>query len=572
MSECGLALRQLGKNSETMEVAGQEIIQYLFEHLVDHQNQNKSCALIRLFKTHSYGELTQELEASACQVLGHSEIPPFLKCLTLLATAGERPEWNSRYESRGHQVIPLANENAIAGIPMVSQLIKQLGIDPGVVVQPDPSVIIDMEQQMYNVFHIPDALGNPYIPAQNEFVMPFKIKSVLGFGGLLPSGNMFAVIMFLKIAVPRATVELMRPLALSVKAAILPFDNGKIFVENHKFIENHDSKIEQLQSQIATMAQLLDVSEQVTLIQSDRLEQAIIDLEQALRELQRTQTQIIQSEKMSALGQMVAGVAHEINNPVNFIHGNLCHLDIYTQDMVSLLKAYQNHYPNPPITLQTKLQEADLPFLIEDVVKIIQSMQIGTERIRQIVLSLQNFSRLNEADIKEVDIHEGIDNTLVILSHRLKACDTHPQIQVFKHYETLPKVECFAGQLNQVFMNILANAIDALEESNAKRSFSEIQANPNQITIRTSEIDSNWVQIAITDNGVGISESTRAKIFDPFFTTKPVGKGTGLGLSISYQIITEKLGGKIQCYSTVGKGTEFVVQIPVQPADTKLRN
>ncbi len=306
--------RLFSKNVGSMEEAGQEIIQYLYENLIDYETQNKSCALIRLFKTHSYKDLTPELQTSARQLLGHSDIPPSLKCLTLLATSGERPEWNSRHESRGHQAIPLANENAIASIPMVSQLINQLGLDPGVVLQPDPFLIFDLEQQMYNIFHISDALGSPYIPAQVEFVIPFKIKSVVGFGGLLPSGNMFAVIsfggllpsgnmfaviMFLKVAIPRTTFNLIRPLALSVKTAILPFDGGNIFADCQQPTTVSDRKIEGLYSQIATLTQLLEVSEQATFIQSDHLEQAIADLQQALSQLQITQAQTTSSQSTS---------------------------------------------------------------------------------------------------------------------------------------------------------------------------------------------------------------------------------------------------------------------------------
>ena len=194
---------------------------------------------------------------------------------------------------------------------------------------------------------------------------------------------------------------------------------------------------------------------------------------------------------------------------------------------------------------------------------VLKSINIGTERIRDIVLSLRNFSRLDESEFKAVDIHEGIDNTLMILQHRLKATDKSPEIQVIRDYGNLSKVKCYAGQLNQVFMNILANAIDALEEFNSKRTYQEIQLNPSRMTIRTSVVDSQWVKIAIADNGSGIPESIQKQIFNPFFTTKPVGKGTGIGMAISYQIITEKHGGKLEFFSTNGEGTEFVIQIPM---------
>ncbi|HEY9909102.1 MAG TPA: ATP-binding protein [Thermosynechococcaceae cyanobacterium] len=286
-------------------------------------------------------------------------------------------------------------------------------------------------------------------------------------------------------------------------------------------------------------------------------------LQTTLEELHQTQTQMVQSEKMSALGQMVAGVAHEINNPVNFIHGNLSHVDEYTQELVGLLQRYQSYYPNPPQELQEAVEEADLAFLMTDLVKMLQSMKVGTERIREIVLSLRNFSRLDEAEFKAVDIHEGIDNTLVILRHRFKARAERPEIQVITDYGHLPLVECYAGQLNQVFMNILSNAIDAFEESNQSKSFEEIVANPNTLWLHTEVTGEGGVQITISDNGPGIAETVRSRLFNPFFTTKEVGKGTGLGLSISYQIITEKHGGRLVCHSTPGQGAKFVIEIPI---------
>jgi two-component system, NtrC family, sensor kinase len=274
-------------------------------------------------------------------------------------------------------------------------------------------------------------------------------------------------------------------------------------------------------------------------------------LQSLLDELHRTQMQMVQAEKMSALGQMVAGVAHEINNPVNFIHGNLTHVENYSQDLLKLIQAYQEVLPNPPRSLQALIDDIDLDFLIRDLSQVLQSMNIGTQRIREIVLSLRNFSRLDEAEFKAVDLHEGIDNTLMILQHRLKEKKNHPEIQVIREYGKLPLVKCYAGQLNQVFMNLLANAIDALEEVPHPK-----------IWVWTTQIEDR-VQIAIADNGTGIPEEIRSKLFDPFFTTKPVGKGTGLGLSISHQIVTEKHCGAFTCDSKLGEGTKFIVELPI---------
>jgi signal transduction histidine kinase len=289
-----------------------------------------------------------------------------------------------------------------------------------------------------------------------------------------------------------------------------------------------------------------------------------VELQDLLEKFRTTQVQMLQSEKMSSLGQLVAGVAHEINNPINFIHGNLTHLETYTHDLLGFVQLYQKYYPTPIAEIEREAEEIDLPFLQEDFSKLVSSMKIGTDRIRDIVTSLRNFSRLDEAEFKTVNIHEGIDSTLLILQHRLKARSDYPAIQVIQDYANLPMVDCYPGQLNQVFMNILANAIDALEEFNTKRTIQTIKDHPNQIKIRTSISGSKWVQIAIADNGPGMPEAIQKQIFNPFFTTKPIGKGTGIGMAISYQIVSEKHNGKLECFSTVGEGTKFIIQIPIK--------
>lgn len=281
--------------------------------------------------------------------------------------------------------------------------------------------------------------------------------------------------------------------------------------------------------------------------------------EAGFRDLQNNYTQLLQNEKMAALGQLVAGIAHEVNNPINFIAGNLVYAIEYTQQLLYLIDLYQKHYPHPVAEMETVLAQSELDFIISDLPALLNSMQSGCDRITQIVRSLRNFSRLDESERKPVDIHEGINSTLLILQSRLKNQKTHHNIRVIKEYGNLPLVNCYAGLLNQVFMNLLSNAIDALEESTV-----DSQKNKNlQIIIRTEVTDDLQVVIRIADNGTGIPEDVKTRLFDPFFTTKPVGKGTGLGLSICYQIIAEKHGGQINCVSTLGQGSEFIIKIPI---------
>ncbi|AFZ12078.1 multi-sensor signal transduction histidine kinase [Crinalium epipsammum PCC 9333] len=370
--------------------------------------------------------------------------------------------------------------------------------------------------------------------------------------------------------------------------------------EPRKWEEVEVDLLKQLSVQLAIALQQSELYQQVqtelterkqaeaALRQSENnLKEQAMQLRLALNDLQSAQSQLIQSEKMSSLGQLVAGVAHEINNPVNFISGNINHASQYIQDLLNLVQLYQKNYPNPAEEIQEETEAIDLEFLVEDLPKMLDSMRIGTSRIREIVLSLRNFSRHDEAEKKPVDIHEGIDNTLLILQHRLKPNSNNPGVQVIKNYSDLPQVDCYAGQLNQVFMNIISNAIDALEEQPSPRiiTISTELVIKSELGVWSCELSNNLsnnllahnyinekskgVLIRISDNGSGIPEAVQKKIFDPFFTTKSVGKGTGMGLSISYQVVVDRHGGQLTCLSTPGVGTEFLIAIPLENIEQK---
>ena len=297
------------------------------------------------------------------------------------------------------------------------------------------------------------------------------------------------------------------------------------------------------------------------------------EIAKALRDLQQTQSLMVQNEKMVSLGQLVAGVAHEINNPVSFIYGNVMHAETYFQDLIKMLEIYQQEYPNPTPAVQDGIDDVDLNFLLKDLPRLLKSMKIGAERIHQIVLSLKNFSRLDETGQKQVDIHEGLESTLLILQHRFKETAGHPRIFLIKEYGNLPKFQCYPGQLNQVFMNIIGNSLDALEEAMENGNWIAPDMSPltycpsptiriNTEFIQRKELEDQIV-IRISDNGPGIPIEVQKRLFDPFFTTKNPGKGTGLGLSISYKIVVEKHGGKLSCISIPSQGAEFVIEIPV---------
>lgn len=382
--------------------------------------------------------------------------------------------------------------------------------------------------------------------ANNNFSHAQQLRLITIVGSMVLSVVLAAVLAIYTSRIIASPLQAVTDVAKKITAE--SNFNLRTHVVSHDEVGTLATSLNQLVQWVGDYTHELELARQTL---EERVEERTLELQETLQDLKTTQTQLIQTEKMSSLGQMVAGVAHEINNPVNFIYGNIECANGYIQDLLDLINLYQQQYHNQNQLIEQKIQEIDLEFISEDLSKLLSSMKIGAERIREIVLSLRNFSRLDEADMKEVNIHEGIDNTILILNHRIKQ-----GIEVVKNYHDLPLIECYPAQINQVFMNILSNAIDALLDDNSYKPI-------KQIEINTSQLDKNYIQVRIKDNGSGIPPEIRGKLFDPFFTTKPVGKGTGLGLSISYKII-EKHNGKIEVFSEVGQGTEFVISIPIK--------
>ena len=400
--------------------------------------------------------------------------------------------------------------------------------------------------------------------ANDPYIIQQKPKSLLGMP-IVNQGKLIGILYLENNLISGAfTVERLEVLKLLSSQVAVSLKNALLYANLEKTTDN--LKVAKAQLEYHNQSLETKVHERTLELQdkNQQLKQQASELKKALEELKRTQIQMIQTEKMSSLGQLVGGIAHEINNPINFIYGNITHTSEYFQDLINLLHLYEKQYPDATPEIEDERENIDLEYLISDLPQMLSSMKMGVERIRQIVLSLRNFSRLDEADMKKVNIHEGIDSSLLLLHSRLKVnSEGTTNIEVRKEYSYLPLVECYAGQLNQVFMNLLLNSIEALEEKikqekvRAKKDFSPV------IHIHTSIIDSDWIEIRFADNGFGMTKEIHQKAFDPFFTTKPIGSGTGMGLAISYQIIVEKHKGQFICNSVPGEGVEFVIQIPV---------
>ena len=694
MVECGTALRSVGDVAGSMEEAADRIVAQLNDWFRVPETGEPACVLIRLFKTHMFQNLPADLQKVACGQTAPSRPEPDTRCLTLLGTTGLLPEWRTRSQSKGHQVIPLPSVEVMTQFPMIIQLVRQFGLEVSSVLNELPTLMVDWEQRTFNVFHVAEAVGSRDIPAQANFVIPHGVRSVLGFGGMLPSRDLFAVIVFSRVPIPRATAELFRPLALCVKIALLPFVNGPVFRPNAAAPEAAQLVVSQVESQasrIAALEQLLEVSEPTVLKQSAQLGQALaeaqnllesaadaiviadgvgrivrlnrqaermfgytrdallgqpvellvpeplrehhLDLRRAyieqppprkplvglevpsrhqsgveipteltlspletdqglllivilrdvterrraeerlrrqnvlLEETARSERaahearkqlegRLVQSEKLAALGRMVAGVAHEVNNPLAFVRNNLAilHRDLgHLRDLIGLYQeadgSLDQSRPELLVRIRALAEQMDLDYVLMNVESMAERSREGLRRIEQIVKDLRDFARLQESERKEIDLNESIASTVAIG----RATAKQKQVEVVTDLEPLRPITCYPAKLNQVVLNLLSNAIDASPQGGT-------------VTIRTRPDPGGGVTLAVIDTGKGIDPSILDRIFEPFFTTKPVGQGTGLGLSIVYGIV-QSHGGRIDFESNPDRGTRFTVHLPlVAPA------
>lgn len=527
MSRCGNVLRGIGAGAGSMEEAAERIVRHLYDNLIEGQSGRSACSLVRFFKTHPYRGLDGEQQEFARGMLTDGSLLPDTKCLTLLATAGEREEWDSRKSSRGHQAIPLPSEEVVRQNPMIQNLIMQVGIPVKMVVEPDPRLLMGAEQRTYSVFHVPEACGSPFIPAQQDFVVPCGIRSVLGFGGLLPNGDMFAVILFFKVPVPAETAHIFKALSLNVKMAVLPFDH-LVFSSSEggspvpAGVDAAEPDVRELRSGIAALEQLIEVYENSVVDQADKLYGEIAErrraeedaqqlnavleqrVEEGTRELVEAQEELVRNEKLAILGQLSGSVGHELRNPLGVMSNAVYFLKMVTDNSDETVKEYLG--------------------IIENEIRNSQ----------RIITDLLDFART-----KQPQRHSTAAAELV--RQGLAQCTIPEGVRVTVDApEDLPRLNVDPLQVSQVLMNFVSNAVQAMPNggvlrvaarrvlSSELRVLSSNLGSNSELKTKNSKLDGDFVEISVADTGEGIPAENMKKLFLPLFTTKPRGIGLGL--------------------------------------------
>ena len=547
MVRCGSRLRGLGAGLGHMEAVADRIVRDLYDGLLDGPSGARACALVRLYKTHPFGDLEPDLQAQARPGLGGREPTPSMKCLTLLATAGDEAPWNDRHRSAGHQAIPLFSREQVESIPMVAQLIRQFGLQTAAVLPDAPGFLLDRDQRTYNVFHVPQALGSPSIPAQAGFVIPHGIASVLGFGGLLPSGELLAVLLFSKVPIPAGTADFFKTIALSVKLALLPHDGTAVFARDDPATPPPARLAD---AHLHALAQLLDVQERTAMGQTRRLQAKNDELVDALRQLHEAQDRLVAKERLASLGALTAGIAHEIKNPLNFVT-NFAQLSTdLIADLVAELDGQRDR-------LDAGVRE-DIADLLGDLKQNSQKIREHGQRADGIVSTMLLHSRGGTARAVATDPNPLLVRYTDLAYHGLRAQDPTVRVAVTTDLDpALTPVPLIAEHLGRVILNLVNNACYAAHKKH------ERLGDPFAPAVRvTSRALADRVEVRVRDNGDGIPEPIRARIFDPFYTTKPPGAGTGLGLSLSHDIVVGEHRGDLRVESLDGEWTEFIVTLP----------
>ncbi len=546
MVRCGASLRVLGPDEGHMEPVAGRVVRHLYDNLRDGRDGSKACALVRVYKTHPFDDLDAELQAVARGILGPTPPAPGMKCLTLLASAGDRPEWNDRRASAGHRAIPLVSREQVEEIPMVSQLIRQFGLETGSLLEADPAFLLDAEQRTFNVFHVIQAVGSPYIPAQAGFVIPCEIASVLGFGGIFPSGDLFAVLLFAKVPIPTGTAEFFKTIALNVKATLLPHDGAGVF-EPRRVGARPTAHL--AESRIASLTQLLDVQESTALAQTRRLEAKNAELEVAIRQVHDVQQQLVAKERLASLGALTAGIAHEIKNPLNFVT-NFAELSVDLLDEMGEELA-QHGEPLGPDVL------SNLEDLVDNLKQNARKIREHGQRADGIVRTMLLHSRGEAAQRRPTNLNNLVTQYMNLAYHGLRSQDASLNLALEADLDpAIGEILLTPEHFSRVILNLVNNACYAAFEKKKRLGDGFAPA------VRVASRDLGpAVEVRIRDNGDGIPEAIRARIFDPFFTTKPPGAGTGLGLSLSHDIVVGEHHGTLKVESLPGEWTEFIITI-----------